>query len=154
MPCEGVLAEPGAPAWFELHTRDYDTSVQFYKDVFGWDAKTMSDTPDFRYTTLGEGDNAGHLVGELLAGRRELADGLEVIGDALLELRDAGRGGLLGEAPRAEVVPHVAARDRDDVAPQTDLLDVLKEDDVHGYCETYGSRAISRARLTATAICS
>jgi predicted enzyme related to lactoylglutathione lyase len=54
----GVIAEPGAPAWFELHTRHYDASVQFYKDVFGWDAKTMSDTPEFRYTTLGEGDAA------------------------------------------------------------------------------------------------
>jgi hypothetical protein len=54
----GVIAEPGAPAWFELHTRDYDASVQFYKDVFGWDAKTMSDTPEFRYTTLGEGESA------------------------------------------------------------------------------------------------
>jgi predicted enzyme related to lactoylglutathione lyase len=54
----GVLAEPGAPSWFELHTRDYDASVQFYKDVFGWDAHTMSDTPEFRYTTLGEGESA------------------------------------------------------------------------------------------------
>jgi len=54
----GVIGEPGAPAWFELHTRDYDASVQFYKDVFGWDAKTMSDTADFRYTTLGEGESA------------------------------------------------------------------------------------------------
>ncbi|MDQ1499261.1 MAG: uncharacterized protein QOD57_4967 [Actinomycetota bacterium] len=54
----GIIAEPGAPAWFELHTRDYDASVQFYKDVFGWDAKTMSDTPEFRYTTLGEGEGA------------------------------------------------------------------------------------------------
>ena len=54
----GVLAEPGAPAWFELHTRDYDASVRFYQDVFRWDAKTMSDTPDFRYTTLGEGESA------------------------------------------------------------------------------------------------
>jgi predicted enzyme related to lactoylglutathione lyase len=54
----GVIGEPGAPAWFELHTRDYEASVQFYKDVFGWDARTMSDTPDFRYTTLGEGDGA------------------------------------------------------------------------------------------------
>jgi predicted enzyme related to lactoylglutathione lyase len=54
----GLIAEPGAPAWFELHTRDYDASVQFYRDVFGWDAKTMSDTPEFRYTTLGEGEGA------------------------------------------------------------------------------------------------
>ncbi len=50
--------EPGAAAWFELHTRDYDQSVAFYRDVFGWDTHTMSDTPEFRYTTQGEGDNA------------------------------------------------------------------------------------------------
>ncbi len=54
----GVLAEPGAPSWFELHARDYDASVAFYRDVFGWDAHTMSDTPEFRYTTLGKDDGA------------------------------------------------------------------------------------------------
>jgi predicted enzyme related to lactoylglutathione lyase len=54
----GILAESGAPAWFELHTRDYDASVQFYKDVFDWDAHAMSDSSEFRYTTLGEGDGA------------------------------------------------------------------------------------------------
>ena len=53
----GVVAEPGAPAWFELHTRDYDAAIQFYTDVFGWDAHAVSDEPEFRYTTLGEGEN-------------------------------------------------------------------------------------------------
>jgi uncharacterized protein len=53
-----VRNEPGTPAWFELHTADYDRSVDFYRQVFGWDARTMSDEPDFRYTTLGEGDDA------------------------------------------------------------------------------------------------
>jgi predicted enzyme related to lactoylglutathione lyase len=52
----GVHAEPGTPAWFELHTRDYDASVAFYRAVFGWDTHAVSDTPEFRYTTLGEGD--------------------------------------------------------------------------------------------------
>jgi predicted enzyme related to lactoylglutathione lyase len=52
----GVLGEPGTPNWFELHTRDYEASVQFYRDVFKWDAHVASDTPEFRYTTLGEGD--------------------------------------------------------------------------------------------------
>jgi predicted enzyme related to lactoylglutathione lyase len=51
-----VWDEPGTPGWFELHTRDYDASVAFYREVFGWDAHTVSDTPGFRYTTLGEGD--------------------------------------------------------------------------------------------------
>jgi hypothetical protein len=50
--------ETAAPSWFELHTRKYDASVDFYRDVFGWETHTMSDTPDFRYTTLGEGDDA------------------------------------------------------------------------------------------------
>lgn len=54
----GLIGEPGTPTWFELHTRDYAASVQFYRDVFGWDAHTMSDTDEFRYTTLGEGDSA------------------------------------------------------------------------------------------------
>lgn len=52
------LAEPGAPAWFELHTVDYDAAVPFYRDVFGWDTRTMADEPTFRYTTLGEGETA------------------------------------------------------------------------------------------------
>lgn len=52
----GVWAEPGTPTWFELHTRHYDASVQFYRDVFHWDTEVASDTPEFRYTTLGLGD--------------------------------------------------------------------------------------------------
>ena len=52
------LAEAGTPSWFELHTRDYDAAVDFYKKVFGWNACTMSDTPEFRYTTLEEGERA------------------------------------------------------------------------------------------------
>lgn len=53
-----ILGEPGAPTWFELQTRDYDASVKFYRDVFKWDPKIMSETPELRYTTLGEGDSA------------------------------------------------------------------------------------------------
>jgi predicted enzyme related to lactoylglutathione lyase len=50
-----VRAEPGAPAWFETLSKDYDKSVAFYRDVFDWVPETMSDTPEFRYTTLGKG---------------------------------------------------------------------------------------------------
>jgi hypothetical protein len=53
-----LRGEPGTAAWFELHTNAYEPSVGFYRDVFGWDAHTMSDTDEFRYTTLGEGEGA------------------------------------------------------------------------------------------------
>jgi uncharacterized protein len=53
-----LVGEPGAPSWFELLTRDYDDSVAFYREVFGWDTHVMSDTAEFRYTTLGEGADA------------------------------------------------------------------------------------------------
>jgi predicted enzyme related to lactoylglutathione lyase len=52
----GRISEPGAPSWFELHTRDYGAALDFYRDVFGWDTATVSDTPEFRYTTLSVGD--------------------------------------------------------------------------------------------------
>jgi predicted enzyme related to lactoylglutathione lyase len=54
----GITGEPGAPSWFELHTRDYEASVSFYRDVFGWETHVEGDTPEFRYTTLGSGDGA------------------------------------------------------------------------------------------------
>jgi predicted enzyme related to lactoylglutathione lyase len=55
----GVFGEPGTPAWFELHSRAYDAAVEFYRDVFEWDARPVDpvvDAPEFRYTTLNEGD--------------------------------------------------------------------------------------------------
>ena len=53
-----VRNEVGTPAWFELHTRDYEATVDFYRDVFGWDPHTAGDSPEFRYTTLGKDENA------------------------------------------------------------------------------------------------
>ncbi|MDJ0353103.1 VOC family protein [Pseudarthrobacter sp. PH31-O2] len=53
-----LAAEDGTPAWHELHTKDYATAVKFYQDVFGWNTDVMSDTPEFRYTTMGAGDTA------------------------------------------------------------------------------------------------
>lgn len=52
----GIVDEPGAPAWFELHTRAYDESVAFYEHVLDWATDVASDEPTFRYTTLGKGD--------------------------------------------------------------------------------------------------
>jgi uncharacterized protein len=52
-----TVDEPGTPGWFELHAREYDRTVAFYRDVFGWGVHVASDSPAFRYTTLGEGDS-------------------------------------------------------------------------------------------------
>ena len=68
-----VVGEPDTPNWFELHTRDYDASVKFYRDVFKWDAYVMSDTADFRYTTFGEGENA---VAGIMDAKTFLPDGI------------------------------------------------------------------------------
>ncbi|GER22849.1 putative glyoxalase/bleomycin resistance protein [Zafaria cholistanensis] len=54
----GVDAEHGAPAWFELHTRDFAAAVPFYERAFGWKTSVLGDTDEFRYRTLGEGDAA------------------------------------------------------------------------------------------------
>jgi uncharacterized protein len=53
----GVFAETGTPSWFELSARDYPASIDFYRDVFGWDALPVSDTPEFRYTVLRHGED-------------------------------------------------------------------------------------------------
>ncbi|MGN2636663.1 VOC family protein [Nocardia takedensis] len=43
----------GAPSWFELHSRDYDRVLTFYKEVFGWqDTFAMPEQDGFRYTTI------------------------------------------------------------------------------------------------------
>jgi uncharacterized protein len=53
-----TAGEAGLPSWYELHTRDYDTVLKFYTDVFGWTPVTQVDQPGFRYTTLVHGEDA------------------------------------------------------------------------------------------------
>ncbi|MDQ4503902.1 VOC family protein [Sinomonas sp. ASV322] len=52
------VAEPGSPVWFENFTRAYDPTVKFYQDALGWETSVMGDSPEFRYTTLGSGDES------------------------------------------------------------------------------------------------
>jgi hypothetical protein len=47
-----VLGEHGAPSWFELHTRDFATAVDFYGSVFHWDLSVVGDSDDFRYSVM------------------------------------------------------------------------------------------------------
>ncbi|QCQ92140.1 VOC family protein [Rhodococcus sp. SGAir0479] len=57
----GLIAESGAPAWFELVTKDYEAALPFYRDVFGWELSTLGDSDEFRYST-------GRFDGEDLVG--------------------------------------------------------------------------------------
>ncbi len=59
----GVLLEARAPSWFELHTRNYEAAIAFYQNVFGWETRTMSDTPELRYTVLNNPEGDGELAG-------------------------------------------------------------------------------------------
>ena len=52
----GVYGETNSPAWFELHTREYRAALDFYRDVFHWTILEASDTPEFRYAMLVDGD--------------------------------------------------------------------------------------------------
>lgn len=54
----GIEDEHGAPAWHEVYSRAYADTVRFYQKAFGWETSVMSDTDQFRYTTLGAGDDA------------------------------------------------------------------------------------------------
>ncbi|HYF72368.1 MAG TPA: VOC family protein [Nocardioides sp.] len=58
MPGFAVRREVGAPAWFEVHSTDYDAVIPFYENAFGWTTHTVSDTPELRYTTLGRDEDA------------------------------------------------------------------------------------------------
>jgi uncharacterized protein len=60
--------QPGAAVWFQLLTSDYTGAVPFYENVFGWQTRVQSDTPEFRDTVLTAG-------GEDFAGITAAADG-------------------------------------------------------------------------------
>ena len=55
-----VTDEPGAPSWFELHTRGYTSAVAFYRSVFRWTTTVVSDTDEFRYSTMSHPDLDPH----------------------------------------------------------------------------------------------
>jgi len=58
-----VLAEVGAPSWFELHTDHHDEAVAFYRATFGWETGVVGDTDEFRYTTVLEPGTGAEVAG-------------------------------------------------------------------------------------------
>lgn len=45
---------PGAPCWFELHSKDFAAAVSFYERVFGWPVSSVGDSDEFRMVVFGE----------------------------------------------------------------------------------------------------
>jgi predicted enzyme related to lactoylglutathione lyase len=69
-----VFDEPGAPVWFRLLTSDYSGAVSFYEDVFGWQTRVASDTPQYPGTVL-------TADGEDFAGIAAASDGELAVGE-------------------------------------------------------------------------
>jgi uncharacterized protein len=46
-----VFGEPGAPVYHQLTSTDYAKAIDFYRQVFGWQVETVSDSDEFRYST-------------------------------------------------------------------------------------------------------
>jgi hypothetical protein len=46
-----VVNEDGIPVYHQLTTRDYGKALDFYREAFGWQTETVSDTDEFRYST-------------------------------------------------------------------------------------------------------
>lgn len=53
-----IVNEPGAPCWFELHTKDFAAAVPFYEKVFGWKVTSIGDSDEFRMVVFGEPGSA------------------------------------------------------------------------------------------------
>jgi predicted enzyme related to lactoylglutathione lyase len=58
-----ILGEHGTPSWFELLTREHARAIAFYRAVFGWDTKSVSDSDEFRYTSMGDPESDAQLAG-------------------------------------------------------------------------------------------
>ena len=48
-------AKHGTAGWFELHTRDFAGTIDFYRNAFGATIEVISDADEFRYAMIMEG---------------------------------------------------------------------------------------------------
>jgi predicted enzyme related to lactoylglutathione lyase len=83
-----VLNEHGAPSWFELHTRDFATAVDFYESVFQWKTEVVGDTDDFRYSTMQDPGGGDSLAG-IMDAANFLPDGIPAHWSVYWEVDDA-----------------------------------------------------------------
>lgn len=68
-----IFDQPGGAVWFQLLARDYAGAVTFCEDVFGWQTRVASDTPEHRDTVLTAGGE--DFAGISAASDGDLADG-------------------------------------------------------------------------------
>jgi predicted enzyme related to lactoylglutathione lyase len=85
-----VLEEDGTPSWFELHTRDHAGAVAFYQEAFDWRTTAMSDTAEFRYTTMNDPESGGQLAG-IMDARGFLPEGLSAMWQIYWHVDDVDR---------------------------------------------------------------
>ncbi len=105
----GVVATDGAPCHFELHTRDFEGTVQFYRDVFGWEPTSQGDSDEFRYTLLevAEGEHAGimdaaHWLPEGVPAHWSVYFAVADVDAALAKVKELGGGTVQS----AEITPY------------------------------------------------
>jgi len=82
-----------------LVVRDMNASVEFYRQVFQWDTHVAEDTPELRYTTLGEGES--QLAG-IMDGSAFLPEGVPAYWSIYFAVEDADAA--LEEARRRKLV--------------------------------------------------
>ncbi|HTZ09049.1 MAG TPA: VOC family protein [Acidimicrobiales bacterium] len=69
-----VTGEHAAPAWFELHARDYEAALDFYTAVFGWRRVVVADDPGFRYSAVLDPEGEDRMAG-IMDGAASLPEG-------------------------------------------------------------------------------
>ncbi len=53
----------GAPGWFELHTREWEQALDFYRSAFGCTIEVVSDADEFRYAiVMDEGEQSAGIM--------------------------------------------------------------------------------------------
>jgi predicted enzyme related to lactoylglutathione lyase len=101
-----TLGETAAPAWFEVYTRDYAATLDFYRDVLGWRLQTMGDTDEFRYSVM-LGDTEAEQWAGVMDGTGFLPEGVPAHWATYFQVEDADAavarvtdlGGGLHEGP-------------------------------------------------------
>ena len=94
----------GSAVWFQLLTSDYAGAVPFYENVFGWQTRVQSDTPEFRDTVLtADGEDFAGIAaasdGDLAAGepgRWQVYFRVADVDSALRGIEPAGRDRAAG----------------------------------------------------------